>query len=85
VSWTATCLLAKAASLAFVEVPDVDEAKSGTDRDCATVPPSISAKPSSSKWAPLLPWSHPDHRGTHADGAAATLLAHFCPVQESFL
>ena len=48
-SWTGACHLAKAASLAIVKVPDVDVAMSGTDRDCARVPPSISAKPSSSK------------------------------------
>lgn len=84
-SWTAACHLATAASLAIVKVPDADVAKSGTDRDCARVPPSISAKPSSSKSAPLLPWSLPDHRGILADGAATTFLAHFFLVQESFL
>ena len=84
-SWTATCPLATAASLAIVKVPDVDVAISGTNRDCARVPRSISAKPSSSKLAPLLPWSLPDHRGTLADDAATILLAHFFLVQESFL
>ena len=84
-SWTAACHLAMAASMAIVKVPDVDVAMSGTDRDCARVPLSVSAKPSSSKSAPLLPWSLPDHRGRLADGAATTLLAHFFLVQESFL
>ena len=65
-SWTAACHLTAAASLATIKVPDVDDAKSGTNRDCARVPPSISAEPSSSKSAPQLPWSLPDHRGTHA-------------------
>lgn len=83
-SWTAACHLAMAASLAIVKVPDVDVAKSGTDRDCARVPLSVSAKLSSSKSAPLLPWLCPDHRGRLAEGAA-TLLAHFFLVQESFL
>ena len=82
-SWTEACHLATAASLAIIKVPDTDAEKSGTDRDCARVPQSISAMPSGSLWAPLLPSSPPDHRGTHAD--CATLLAHFFLVQESFL
>lgn len=84
-SWTATCHISKAASLAIIKVPDTDVVKSGTDRDCERVPQSISAMPSGSLWAPLLPWSRPDHRGTHAVGGATTLLAHFFLVQESFL
>ena len=84
-SWTATCHLAKAGSLAIIKVPDTDAEKSGTDRDCARVLRSISAMPSGSLWAPLLPCSRLDHRGTLADGAATTLLAHFFLVQDSFL
>ena len=84
-SWTAAYHLATAASLAIVKVPDADVAMSGTDRDCARVPQSISAKPSSSKSASLLLWSLPDHRGILGDCAATTLLAHFFLVQESFL